>query len=77
MFYTWKARDQPEKELRELLNKRYLDIEQSFNLLKKVYDINDAKKIVNEIWNMKAFCSEIELELMRRSWNNGTSSTNE
>lgn len=76
MLHTWQARDQPEKALQEILEKRYKDIEQSYKMLQKVYQIEDAHKIINEIWAMKNLCAEIELELMRRSWNNGTPNAN-
>ena len=71
---TWNVRDQTEEALKALLEKRYRDIEQSYKLLKKVSDITDAKKLVDQIWSAKKLCNEIELELLRRSWNNGTTS---
>lgn len=69
---SWNVRDQTEEALKALLENKYKDIEQSFKLLKKVSDITDAKKLVDQIWSKKNFCKEIELELLRRSWNNGT-----
>lgn len=72
-FKSWQARDQPEETLKVMLEKRYKDIEQSYKLLRKVSNIEDAKKLVEQIWSMKSFCNEIELEILRRSWNNGTS----
>ena len=71
---TWNVRDQTEEALKALLEKQYRDIEQSYKLLKKVSDITDAKKLVDQIWSEKKFCNEIELELLRRSWNNGATS---
>lgn len=71
---TWNVRDQTEEALKALLEKQYRDIEQSYKLLKKVSDITDAKKLVDQIWSTKKFCNEIELELLRRSWNNGATS---
>jgi hypothetical protein len=41
-------------------------------MLRKVSDINDAKKIIDEIWMMKRFANSIEMELLRRDYN-GTS----
>jgi hypothetical protein len=41
-------------------------------MLKKVSNIEDAKKLVDEIWQMKSFVNAIELELIRREYNNGT-----
>lgn len=71
---TWNVRDQTEEALKALLEKQYRDIEQSYNLLKKMSDKTDAKKLIDEIWSKKNFCKEIELELLKRSWNNGTTS---
>lgn len=71
---TWNVRDQTEEALKALLENKYEDIEQSYKLLKKVSDITDAKKLVDQMWSAKKFCNEIELELLRRSWNNGTTS---
>lgn len=71
---SWNIRDQTEETLKALLENKYKDIEQSYKLLKKVSDITDAKKLVDQIWSAKKFCNEIELELLRRSWNNGTTS---
>lgn len=71
---TWNVRDQTEEALKALLEKQYRDIEQSYKLLKKVSDKTDAKKLIDQIWSKKNFCNEIELELLRRSWNNGTTS---
>lgn len=71
---TWNVRDQTEEALKALLEKKYKDIEQSYKLLKKVSDITDAKKLIDQIWSEKKFCKDIEMELLRRSWNNGTTS---
>lgn len=71
---TWNVRDQTEEKLKAILETKYRDIEQSFKLLKKVSDITDAKKLIEQIWSKKNFCKEIELELLRRSWNNGATS---
>lgn len=69
---TWNARDQPREELNNLLTKKYREIEAAYKMVRKVSDINDAKKIIDEIWRMKSFTNSIELELMRRDYN-GTS----
>ena len=65
----WNARDQPKEELVKLLEKKYKEIESSYKLIKKVSDINEAKKIIEEIWMMKSFANTIEMELMRRNVN--------
>lgn len=69
---TWNVRDQPREELNNLLTKKYKEIEGSYKMLKKVSNINDAKKIIDEIWMMKSFANSIEMELLRRDYN-GTS----
>ena len=43
-------------------------------MIKKVSNIEDAKKLVEEIWQMKSFANAIEMELIRREYNNGTTS---
>lgn len=69
MYKTWKARDQPNEVLQEELLKKYKLIESEYKILRKVTKIEDAKKLVDEIWAMKAFANEIELELLRREYN--------
>lgn len=69
---TWNARDQPREELNSLLTKKYKEIEGAYKMLRKVSDIKDAKKIIDEIWMMKSFANSIEMELLRRDYN-GTS----
>ena len=36
--------------------------------------MEDAKKLLDEIWQMKSFASAIEMELIRREYNDGTAS---
>ena len=43
-------------------------------MLKKISNINDAKKLLDETWQMKNFANAIELELIRREYNDGTTS---
>lgn len=71
---TWNVRDQTEKELQELLLRKYKEIEGEYKMLRKVSRIEDAQKLVDEIWAMKALANAIEMELMRREYNNGTAS---
>lgn len=71
---TWNVRDQTENELRFQEEKLYTNIEAKFRLIKKVSKIEDAKKIIDEIWNMKKWANDIELERMRREYNNGATS---
>lgn len=74
MNKTWNVRDQTESELRFQEEKLYTNIEAKFRLIKKVSKIEDAKKIIEEIWAMKKWANEIDLELMRREYNNGKTS---
>lgn len=74
MYKTWNVRDQTKETLEELLKRKYKEIDDSYKMLKKISDINNAKKLVEEIWRMKSFVNTIEMELMRREYNNGTTS---
>ncbi len=74
MHKTWNVRDQTKEALQELLLRKYREIEGEYKMLKKVSKIEDAKKLVDEIWAMKALANAIELELMRREYNNGRTS---
>lgn len=65
---TWNVRDQTEHELRFKAEKLYTNIEAKYKLLRKVSQIEDAKKIVDEIWNMKKWANDIQLELIRREY---------
>lgn len=71
---TWNVRDQTEKALKELLIRKYKEIEGNYKMLKKISSIDDAKKLLDEIWAMKSFANAIEMELIRREYNNGTTS---
>lgn len=71
---SWNVRDQTKEALEELLRSKYKEIDGNFKMLKKISDINDAKKLLDEIWNMKNFANSIEMELIRREYNNGTAS---
>lgn len=74
MNKTWNVRDQTKEALEILLERKYKEIDGNYKMLKKVSNIEDAKKIVEEIWQMKNFANAIELELMRREYNNGETS---
>lgn len=64
---TWNARDTPKAALEELLKRKYKEIDNEYKMLRKVGKIEDAKKLIEEIWQMKNFTNSIEIELMRRS----------
>lgn len=70
----WNVRDQPEESLKRQLEKKYKEIDSNYRMLRKVSDIEDAKMLMDEIWRMKSFANSIEMELMRREYNNGTTS---
>lgn len=74
MHKTWNIRDQTTEALEILLEKKYKEIDGNYKMLRKVSRIEDAKKLVEEIWQMKNFANTIELELMRRESTNGTTS---
>lgn len=70
---SWNVRDQTEDELRSILEKKYKEINAQFKLLRKIADIETAKKMLDEIWHLKSFVNAIELELIRRGYYNGVS----
>lgn len=74
MHKTWNIRDQTKEAIEELLVRKYKEIDGNYKMLRKVSNIEDAKKLTDEIWQMKSFANDIELELMRREFNNGTTS---
>ena len=71
---SWNIRDQTEKDLTELLEKKYKEIENDYKLLRKISGKETAKKMIDEIWQCKSFASAIELELIRRGFYNGATS---
>ena len=54
---TWNVRDQTEKDLRIEADKLYKEIEAGYKMLKKISDIEDAKKIIDRIWVMKSWAN--------------------
>lgn len=71
---TWNVRDQPTEALERQLTKKYKEIDNNYKMLRKVSDIEDAKILIDEIWQTKNFANNIEKELIRREYNNGTTS---
>ena len=71
---TWNVRDQTKEALEELLTRKYKEINDNYKMLRKLSTVEDAKKLVDEIWQMKSFANAIELELIRREYENGTTS---
>ena len=74
MMKSWNVRDQTKEALEELLRRKYKEIDGNYKILKKISDINDAKKLLDEIWQMKSFANAIEMELIRREYSDGTTS---
>ena len=75
---TWNVRDQTREELISKAESLYKEIERSFKLLKKLSNLEDAKRMIDNIWGMKAWANEIQIELLRREYNKyGISEENE
>lgn len=74
MMKSWNVRDQTKEALEELLRRKYKEIDGNYKMLKKISDINDAKKLLDETWQMKSFANAIEMELIRREYSDGTTS---
>lgn len=70
---SWNVRDQTEDELKSILEKKHEEINAQYKLLRKIADIETAKKMLDEIWYLKSFVNTIELELIRRGFYNDTS----
>lgn len=71
---SWNVRDQTKEALEELLRRKYKEIDGNYKMLKKISDINDAKKLLDEIWQIKSFANAIEMELIRREYSDGATS---
>ena len=71
---NWNIRDQTEEALRTKVENLYKEIEKSYKLLKKMSRLKDAQAMIDNIWSMKALANDIQLELLRREYNNGTTS---
>lgn len=71
---TWNIRDQTKEALEVLLERKYKEIDGNYKMLRKMSSIEDAKKLMDEIWQMKSFANAIQLELMRREYEDGTTS---
>lgn len=67
---TWNVRDQTEEDLRLEVDKLYREIEAGYKIIKKITDKEEAHKIIERIWIMKKWANDIQLELIRREYNN-------
>lgn len=74
MHKTWNVRDQTKEALEELLTRKYKEIDGEYKMLRKISNVEDAKKMLDEIWRMKSFANAIEMELIRREYSDGTAS---
>ena len=61
-------RDQTEETLRLEAERLYKEIKAGYRLMKKVSNVEDAKKIIDRIWIMKSWANDIQLELIRREY---------
>lgn len=71
---SWNVRDQTKETLENLLEQKYKEIDSDYKMLRKVSNKEDAKRLIDEIWQIKSFANAIELELIRREYANGTTS---
>lgn len=69
---TWNVRDQTEETLRTEAERLYKQIKAGYSMVKKVSKLEDAQRIIDQIWVMKKWANDIELELIRREYTNET-----
>lgn len=65
---TWNVRDQTEETLRLEAERLYKKIEAGYKMIKKVSKLEDAERIVKQIWVMKKWANDIEIEILRREY---------
>lgn len=68
MAKTWNVRDQTEEDLRLEAERLYKQIEAGYKMIKKVSKLEDAKKLIEQIWVTKKWVNDIEMELIRREY---------
>lgn len=68
MHKTWNVHDQTKEALQEMLLKKYKEINTNYKMIERVSSLEDSKKLIEEIWRMKTFANEIEMELMKREY---------
>ena len=74
MHKTWNIRDQTTEALKGLLVRKLKEIDDDYKMLRKISNIEDAKKLLDEMWQIRSFANDIDLELIRREYENGTTS---
>lgn len=67
---TWNVRDQTTTDLNDKIEKIYKEIEKDYKLLKKLSNLDDAKRMLDGIWTKKAQANNIQMELIRREYSN-------
>lgn len=67
---TWNVRDQTEETLRLEAERLYKQIEAGYKMIKKLSKLEDAERTINQIWVMKKWANDIELEILRREYTN-------
>lgn len=72
MHKTWNVRDQTDEELNAKLQEQYRLIERDYKLLRKMPEIEGAKKVLESIYSRKTWINSITNEQLRRLYN-GTS----
>lgn len=73
-YKTWNVRDQTKEELRTKAENLYKEIEKNYRLLKKMSNLEDAHEMIDNIWVKKILANDIQLELLRREYSDGTAS---
>lgn len=74
MHKAWNIRDQTTEELKKLLRRKLKEIDDDYKMLRKISNIEDAKKLLDEMWQVRSFANDIDLELIRREYKNGSTS---
>lgn len=74
MMKSWNVRDQTKEALEELLERKNKEMDNYYKMLKKISNINEAKKMLDEIWQTKRFTIAIQMELIRREYIDGPAS---
>ena len=54
------------EQLNERRERLYRQISRNYTLLRKLSELDDAKKILENIWKLKREALEIELEVLKR-----------
>lgn len=65
----WNVRDQTTQALEDLLKRKYAEIKTDSKAITMAATIEEAKFYVDAKFRAKAFANDIELELMRRKFN--------